>query len=247
MPHRDFRQRFGWTCPDEEKLAAYVEGRLLGRDKQRLQSHLVDCDACRDTVGFLVRAARQPLAPAAPGDYIAAASDVRPQAPPRARTLPWISAGLLTAVVAVVGVFLLLRVTPDELRPSIAASKAPIVAKIEPPAPAAPADRHPVLRGSTAPAPLALISPAANSTLPASGRLRFAWGNVRHASYYEIRVTDASGGPVWQSRVESNEARTSADAFKSGTKYFVWVRAFLDDGSSVESPAVPFFVSRGAE
>ena len=45
-------------CPDEEMLADYIEGRLSGKERSKIEEHLCDCNICRDyfiTAGSLVR------------------------------------------------------------------------------------------------------------------------------------------------------------------------------------------------
>jgi len=44
--------RRGWRCPDEERLAAYVEGTLEGTLREDLEGHLADCGFCCGQVGF---------------------------------------------------------------------------------------------------------------------------------------------------------------------------------------------------
>src|SRR3972149_7977624 len=47
--------RRSWRCPEETKLAAYVEAGLTAREKSRLEAHLSDCDFCLSPVAFLLR------------------------------------------------------------------------------------------------------------------------------------------------------------------------------------------------
>lgn len=41
-------------CPNEEALAAYADHALLPEEQIRLESHLVECEACRDRVALAV-------------------------------------------------------------------------------------------------------------------------------------------------------------------------------------------------
>lgn len=43
------------ACPDAEDLAEYVEGRLSGRTRARVEAHLADCEMCRDVVAETLR------------------------------------------------------------------------------------------------------------------------------------------------------------------------------------------------
>src|ERR1041385_6602575 len=90
--------RWFGKCPDEQWLAAYVDGQLLGREQQRLKLHLAKCTSCRGAVGFLVRAARGATPTQVPGDYLAAAVNV--SAMPTGRPArSWIAAAGAMAVV----------------------------------------------------------------------------------------------------------------------------------------------------
>lgn len=33
-------------CPDETELAAYIDGQLVARPRERIEAHLVECDEC---------------------------------------------------------------------------------------------------------------------------------------------------------------------------------------------------------
>jgi hypothetical protein len=50
-------------CPDLERLAAFVDGRLAGGERSALVAHLADCDACREIVAETARLASEPAAP----------------------------------------------------------------------------------------------------------------------------------------------------------------------------------------
>jgi tetratricopeptide (TPR) repeat protein len=43
------------ACPDAEDLAEYVEGRLSGGARARVEAHLADCEMCRDVVAETLR------------------------------------------------------------------------------------------------------------------------------------------------------------------------------------------------
>src|SRR5438067_1447057 len=45
-------------CPDLETLAAYLDGRLKGRDRDRVTAHAADCDTCYFVIA---ETARMPL------------------------------------------------------------------------------------------------------------------------------------------------------------------------------------------
>src|SRR6266536_2971726 len=49
--------RRGWSCPDNIKLAAYVDHQLANKIKKDVERHLADCDFCLGQVAFLSKSA----------------------------------------------------------------------------------------------------------------------------------------------------------------------------------------------
>jgi hypothetical protein len=91
-----------------------------------------------------------------------------------------------------------------------------------------------------------MLSPSLPNATLAGPDIHFDWQAVAGATSYDIRVTRDTGDPAWEAHVEANHAKLPESVhLASGSKYFVWVRAYLKDGSTVESEAVPFFASRG--
>lgn len=43
------------TCPEAEKLAAFVDGRLGGDEGAHISNHLVECERCYESVAATVR------------------------------------------------------------------------------------------------------------------------------------------------------------------------------------------------
>ena len=53
-------------CPDLEEIAAYVDGLLNGEKREALETHLADCDVCRE---FLAEVALTPTFQDKPTGY----------------------------------------------------------------------------------------------------------------------------------------------------------------------------------
>lgn len=54
--YKTWRQKFpraGESCPDEETLASFFEGRLAQEESQRLKNHIIGCDRCSELIVFL--------------------------------------------------------------------------------------------------------------------------------------------------------------------------------------------------
>jgi len=248
--------RAGWRCPDEAHLAAYVEHHLPAADQARIETHLADCEACRDQVSFLVRP---------PAD---AAGTVAPQVLSRARDLvppvrsfwavPLMRWGTMTAaaacVVLAVGLFRLqapqepLAEPPAPTAPAAVAPVPSLPAPVAAP-PAAvrqPAPRPaPAVRNSAGtPVAFHLLFPAENAALSPQD-LKLQWSAIPGAAYYEAQVMTDEGDVAWSARTGSTSVRLPGDgaSLRAGKKYFVWIRAYLAGGGTVKSAAVSFHIA----
>src|SRR6266849_2998520 len=65
-----------WRCPDEMRLAAYVDHRLIARDQARLQRHLAGCGYCLGQVVALARLQDAPLPADIPASVVARAREL---------------------------------------------------------------------------------------------------------------------------------------------------------------------------
>ena len=61
----------GWRCPDNNKLAAYVNGQLAN-ERKSLETHFANCTACLETLSFLAQSVDEPLE-AVPANLLARA------------------------------------------------------------------------------------------------------------------------------------------------------------------------------
>lgn len=43
------------SCPELEKLAAYVDGNLAREERALVEAHLVECESCRKIVSLTVK------------------------------------------------------------------------------------------------------------------------------------------------------------------------------------------------
>jgi hypothetical protein len=104
-------------CPDLELLAAFVERRLAVPERDLVVEHLADCDGCREVVAESA-ALLATMAGEAGGER------VRPH-PSRRAVRRWALAGVAAALVAAaIGLFVLLRPSPDRLLARLVASGA---------------------------------------------------------------------------------------------------------------------------
>ena len=203
-------------CPSEASLAAYADGVIDERNRQRLERHLSECDACLSQVGLLTR-----LAQTAPPPVGGPLRHQAKQTVGRARSfrpIQWATAGAALVLVAfVVG---------SEIRRPVPGSR-PVEAPRE-------------TRGFESPT-LTILSPADGATLPAAGG-QVTWTAVDRALFYEVRVTDEQGSVLWERRSESPSLSFPTGALRSGARGFIWVAAQLPDNRSVRSRVVGFSV-----
>lgn len=233
----------GWRCPDETQIAGYVDGRLAVSDKNRLDSHLAECDYCLGQVAALLRLEGAPMPDNVPPALLARARDLVPApAPPTMwPVVRWGAIAAVTACIAVVTTVWYQRQDRETFVPAPPSTQAPAISTPAPPKVAPPATTPREVRTVKPAGPsLELLAPREGSAL-APGTLEFRWTRVPANLFYEIRVMTADGDLVWEGRAEGNQTRLPENVqLVSGTKYFVSVRAFLPDGKTLTSPVVGF-------
>ena len=239
-------ERMGWRCPDDATLAAYVDGATAEEEKEVLLSHLANCDACTVRVGFLVRLRREDKhLPAVPAALL---TKVRNLVPLRAPKMPtrwwWASAALATAAMIAFAVIIL----PPAHAPVPVKAK-PEVAEVHPESvlpPISPLHQVPdtAVRKLAPPSLPSILSPSPNAEL-STGSQVVRWASYPGSLYYDIRLAGQDGDLLWQQRVNGTQVTLPASLkLDKGKTYFLWVRAYLRDGKSLQSRAVPFSVMK---
>lgn len=85
-----------------------------------------------------------------------------------------------------------------------------------------------------------LLSPRDGAALKRED-LEFRWQAANDALFYEVVLMTESGDLVFEKKTEATHLRISADvSLAAGTKYFVWVRAYLREGKTAKSGVVTF-------
>jgi hypothetical protein len=204
-----------WRCPDEMRLAAYLDGGLGADDRARLERHLADCDACLGQVSAVTRLRGADLAEVTPG-LLARARGLVPAQSARPTQWRWVAP---LAATACAGILLTIWMKPHQV--------------------AIPASVRTSSVSATSPR---LVMPLEGAVLP-QGAIEFRWTPIDHALFYEIRVLSDDGGRAWEARADATTARPPADLrFRSGQKYYVSVNAWLPEGKTLRSPVVGFQV-----
>jgi hypothetical protein len=79
------------------------------------------------------------------------------------------------------------------------------------------------------------------------GSLEFRWRQVPRSLFYDVRLATAEGDLVWEGQATVTSLRPPGDLqLEGGRKYFVWVRAYLPEGKTVQSRALAFSVKDGS-
>lgn len=226
-----------FPCPDEHQLAAYVDQQLIGSERQRVETHLVKCDPCLQQVGFLIKQSGGATGPV-PTSLMHRAKALRTAADSKV-FLDWKLASVAAVIAITIALLVWRKMGPiREEHPIVAATAQ------RPPAPVIrdnstsdadtavrsvlPADSQPIV-----------LSPQPDEIVQASD-FTIRWKPVANSAAYEVRIVTAEGDLVWRKRVHENSANPPKDAVRPGSKYFVWVRAWLENGKTQQSQAIGF-------
>lgn len=213
------------ACPDESRIAGYVDGGLDAAGRQDLERHLADCGHCLALVGLLSRERHASAPePASPGVLAQAGARIR-QEPRHA----WRSARQwAAAAVLVLAVPLLLQL-----------GRSPDAGLEEQGRPAPSAIRTVTPRADA----VQVLVPGAGSAVDARHAL-FRWTAVADSPYYDVRIVTDDGEVVVRERVTGTTWQVpSVVRLKSGAEYFVHVDAYPAGDKAVSSEHVPFRVS----
>jgi len=200
-------------CPDDYKLASYIEGGLSERDHGDFEMHMADCPFCIERIGILGRASESAAALAI-SEQTRAVSNKRPRWQHASR---WASAAL---VVIAVGFTVNLQ-SPEEV-------------KNLPPA----TERY-VRQVSFFPE---ILSPLEGSAVDPDN-LVFKWKDVPGSLFYDIRIVSDDGALITRQRVWDTQWLLPAETqLQAGSEYFVRVDAFISEGKAVSSEHTVFKV-----
>lgn len=236
--------RRSWNCPSDTRIVAYLEQRLKAEERARLEAHLSDCDFCLDVIGGLVRQQRTLEQPETPAGLVAKAADALPVKTWGRVSRPWILvpalAALVVAAVVVLGPLQHGRTSASIFAPGVEKRRPPVALLKSPPQPS---EEQYVRKLATPVETVEVLEPQSESVVLRE-RLRFRWRAVGNAASYEVRVVNAEGDLLWQGQESKPTAQLPPDVSAPAGAYFVWVRAFLNDGRTIKSDPVPFTISK---
>ena len=237
MLNRIFPRSHRFHCPDEHQLASYVEQQLIGAERERVESHLAKCDRCLQQVGFLVKQS-QVSAGDAPSLLVHHAKKLDTAAHENLG-FGWKRVSVAAALaVTVIGLVLWREVRPNtEHSVMVATAERPLAPAVRDKVQPTPDN---AVRGFHAPDSHPLVlSPQPGAIVHATD-FTVRWEPVPNSATYEVRIVTADGDLVWRKRVHENSVTPPKQTLRPGLKYFVWVRAWLTNGKTQQSPAVAF-------
>jgi putative zinc finger protein len=231
-----------WSCPEDNKLAAYADSALRDMRKKWIEFHLSGCPRCRFVVAEAVKAQREQSLPQPPAHLRWKATGLAVPSSARRRWI-WVPAGGLAAVAVLVLAVVFLRRPESLVIQTPPSPSAPIIAKSEPMA--APATAiHDIVRKPTSSEVLpSIVLPRPNSVVSRGG-LKFGWKAIAQSRYYEVRLVTTDGDLVWQGQTERSNLQMPADIAVRDGSYFVWITAHLADGRTAKSGPVKFVLKQ---
>jgi hypothetical protein len=215
------------ACPDEGRLAAYVDGALGPTDAEQLELHLADCEACVALVGFLGRDRTPDVVEPVPDTDLARARQLVTRAPSRwSRLAPphWAAAAMVLISIAVVTQYSRFSRSGD-----VGLDAVPVERTTRSASPGKPT--------------LEVLAPGAGATVDAK-QLDFRWSAVPGSRYYDVRIVSESGDLLVEQRVAGTEWQPPGQLHLSpGTEYYVLIEAHPSESKTISSDHVQFLVS----
>lgn len=238
MFNRILPQIHRFFCPDEHQLAAYADQQLIGSERQHVETHLIKCDSCLQHVGFLIKQSGGATG-SVPSSLVRRAKALRTAADAKL-LLDWKWAGV-AAGIGVIAIGLLVR---RDLRPIPQEHQIIAATAQRPPGPLIrnnlTSDADTAVRSVSAPDSQPIVlSPQPDEIVHASD-FTIRWKPIPNSAAYEVRIVNADGDLVWRKRVHESTASPPKQTLRSGSKYFVWVRAWLANGKTQQSRAIGF-------
>lgn len=237
MLNRILPRIYRFPCPDEHQLAAYVDQQLIGPERQRVETHLVKCDSCLQQVGFLIKQSSVSTG-SVPSSLVQRAKELRTAADAKV-IFGWKWASVAAGIAALAIGILVWRMRPiSQERPVLVATAQRPAAPVSRDNPTS-AEEAAVRSASSPDSQPIVLSPQPGAIVHASD-FTIRWKPVPNSAAYEVRIVTADGDLVWRRRVHENSASPPKQALRPGSKYFVWVRAWLANGKTQQSRAIGF-------
>jgi hypothetical protein len=255
---QDFKQSSRtWRCPDENQLAAYVNGQLP--DRRKLERHLADCKHCLETTSFLL--GQFDPDESVPAAVLARARRLGENVRPVKWNWGWAAAGASACLLIVTSIILWQSWSAKAPKPPasdlVAQRNESPLPTGKPPAndnssrsvvsphvvkPKVKETQTPIVRGTSTGPRLLLIFPREGSTLHAPIQ-PIRWLPIPDATFYEVKVVTLDGAAVAAPSTNETELLLPFDALTPGSTYYVTVVAHLSGNRTIRSEPVKFRVA----
>lgn len=240
----DFFRPVRWACPNEGRLAEFVDSALPEALRSRLEYHLSRCHRCRVLLSDVIKAERDfdPMFPTPALMQRAEAFNQRNSTRWRSMGVP-LGAFAMAAII-IVSVILFLR-KPRELAHSFTPTvTSPASANVEhgataPVSPPPDVERKAVAREVL---PIVLF-PRAHSVVTDQS-LRIRWLPMPGSPLYSVTLVTSNGDLVWEGESEAASLEVPPDVSLKDGAYFVWIVASTTDGRTLKSKPVRFQIKR---
>lgn len=232
--------RRGWRCPNDDTVAAYLDGVLEQPKRRRLETHFAVCMPCRSLIADVMRSQGTAEPSEVPLGLISRAAACYA---PRPKRRVWIWAPAATAVAVGVVIALTAIHIPEELvlTPPEPPS-APLIAKSESPAANKQRVTDVVRKPSARDLRPRLVFPEQGSTVGRND-LEFRWKAIPKSNYYSVRLVTSAGNLVWEGKSNQSSVKLPDGLMLPAGKYFVWLSVYDDRGRLEKSDAVGFQIS----
>ena len=258
----------GFRCPDENVLAAYLDGKLDGSDRIAFEKHTAGCQGCLDALAFLTRSAEWTNTSEVPAYVVARARSLVTQRPAITWRWRWAFATAAAACVILAVSLLFLRSRVEQ--PSVP-QDGTLIAQSQPtPEPVAPTPiteparplptrsiERPNLNRGEAPTARgngsrsetesavkpALLFPREDSVVRKS-ELELRWRPVPDAVRYEIRLITSDGGLRLVRETKELSLRLVDEELQTDKAYYLKVVAHTSDGRTIPSELVSFRLNK---
>jgi len=254
--------RRGLRCPDENQLAAYVDGQLTEQQRTTFERHLSSCESCLDTIAFLAQSGEWSDSQTMP-PYVVARARALVTKKRSGWRWEWAVATAAAACVllAVSLIILKTRTQPTVDGPLIAHNQEPSPAVVNTPTPESPRPlptrsvtkpeinrgETPSVRGESS----ARTESAPRLLFPHEGsvvdrrELDCRWRLVPDAQFYTVRVSGLDGTLMLEQETKESRLKLNDVAqLKNDASYYVTVVAHLTDGRVIKSDLVKFRIAK---
>ena len=248
--HSNGRRKFG--CPDENALAAYVDGQLDESTRVSLEKHASGCDVCLESLAFLARSADWSDSGQTPAALLSRARELITDKAGTSWRWRWAFATAAAACVLLAMTFVFIKFreqqTPAPNDGQLIAQNTPTSTPeagptLEPPI-AKPTQfvsrtnsnqgATPSLRGNGATSKPKLLFPREGSLLR-QNEVVFRWEPTADAVLYTVRVAAADGSLMMQKESKEVSLTLGDDvALQKDAMYYVTVVAHTSDGRSLK-------------